>query len=416
MAVIRPFKGIRPSKEYAEQLASKPYDVLSSEEARALVKDNPFSFLRVIKPEVNLPKNINVYADEVYQEGRKQLNNLLEQRVLLKDKHPSLYVYSQIMNGKQQIGLVAGSSIDDYSNNSIKKHEYTRPKKENDRIKHMKTIGAHMGPVFLTYKKVDQIDAIINEIIQSQKPVYQFIAEDNVEHILWTIDNDELIMEIVALFKERVPATYIADGHHRAAASYKVGQQIRAEQSSYNPEAPFNFFLSVLFPDEQLNIIDYNRLVKDLNGLSKKELLEKLNQNFEVTEIGEKAFKPGQLHEIGMYLGGTWYKLTAKENTYDPNDPIKVLDVSILSDYVLDPILGIKDQRTDERIDFVGGIRGLKELESRVNSGEMQIAFAMYPVTIQQLINIADSGNVMPPKSTWFEPKLRSGLIINKFD
>ncbi len=413
MITIKPFKGLRPRKDIVDKVAAKPYDVLNSAEAKEEAKDNPFSFLRISKPEINFDTTIDQYADEVYQKGKEVFDGFIKDGVLVQDTTPCLYVYAQTMDGRTQTGLVAGSSIDDYFNDNIKKHELTLVAKENDRIKHMKTKMAQPGMVFLTYKSVEEIDVIINHYCEHHEAENDFTDSQNVRHQLWKIDNENIINKLTELFKENVAASYIADGHHRSAASAKVGKQLREENPNYTGNEPFNYFLSCLFPSNQLQIQDYNRLVKDINGLTEEELLSKIAENFDVEKIGADIYKPAHLHEFSMYVNGNWYKLTAKQNTYDENDPIGVLDVTILSKYILDQILNIKDQRTDKRIDFVGGIRGLGELQKRVDSGEMKIAVAFYPVSLDQLIAIADSGNIMPPKSTWFEPKLKSGLVIN---
>ncbi len=413
MISIKPFKGLRPRKDIVDKVAAKPYDVLNSAEAKEEAKDNPFSFLRISKPEINFENAVDQYADEVYQKGKEIFDGFIKDGILVQDTTPCLYVYAQTMEGRTQTGLVAGSSIDDYFNDNIKKHELTLVAKENDRIKHMKTKMAQPGMVFLTYKSVEEIDVIINHYCEHHEAENDFTDSQNVRHQLWKIDNENIINKLTELFKENVAASYIADGHHRSAASAKVGKQLREENPEYTGNESFNFFLSCLFPSNQLQIQDYNRLVKDINGLTEEELLSKIAENFDVEKIGANIYKPTHLHEFSMYVNGNWYKLTAKQNTYDENDPIGVLDVTILSKYVLDEILNIKDQRTDKRIDFVGGIRGLGELQKRVDSGEMKIAFAFYPVSLDQLIAIADSGNIMPPKSTWFEPKLKSGLVIN---
>ena len=413
MITIKPFKGLRPRKDIVDKVAAKPYDVLNSAEAKEEAKDNPFSFLRISKPEINFDTTIDQYADEVYQKGKEIFDGFIKDGILVQDTTPCLYIYAQTMDGRTQTGLVAGSSIDDYFNDNIKKHELTLVAKENDRIKHMKTKMAQPGMVFLTYKSVEEIDVIINHYCEHHEAENDFTDSQNVRHQLWKIDNENIINKLTELFKEHVAASYIADGHHRSAASAKVGKQLREENPNYTGNEPFNYFLSCLFPSNQLQIQDYNRLVKDINGLTEEELLSKMAENFDIEKIGANIYKPAHLHEFSMYVNGNWYKLTAKQNTYDENDPIGVLDVTILSKYVLDEILNIKDQRTDKRIDFVGGIRGLGELQKRVDSGEMKIAFAFYPVSLDQLIAIADSGNIMPPKSTWFEPKLKSGLVIN---
>ena len=414
MITIRPFKGIRPTADIAARLASKPYDVLNSEEARKEAEGNEQSFYRVIKPEIDLPAGTDLYSDEVYAKAAENFNLFRQEGWLIQDEKPCMYVYRQIMDGIPQHGLVAGSSVQDYFDDKIKKHEFTRPVKENDRIRHMDTVSAHLGPVFLTYPDVDEIDAIVNKVVSSQ-PNYDFTAEDGVQHTFWVVDDESTINGLASLFNQKVEATYIADGHHRAASSAKVGTKRKEANANHTGEEEYNYFLSVLFPASQLRIIDYNRVVTDLNGMSKDEFLNALNEKFDVNEKGGESYKPASPYHFGMYLDGLWYELNAKDGTYDANDPIDCLDVSVISNNLLDPILGIKDQRTDDRIDFVGGIRGIGELERRVNDGGMKIAFAIHPVSIQQLIDIADSGNVMPPKSTWFEPKLRSGLIVHEF-
>lgn len=413
MVKIKAFAGFRPQPDKAKAVAAKPYDVLSSAEAREEAKDNPHSFLRVVKPEITLPEDIDPYAPAVYAQAKANFDTLVNNGVLFQDDTEKLYVYRQIWKEYAQTGLVAASSIDDYFSDHIKKHEYTRPKKEQDRIDHMYASGIHSGPVFLTYKDVGAIDAII-EKITAEAPDYDFEADDNVRHTLWVINDAADTQALISQFAESVPATYIADGHHRAASSAKVGTRMREELGTYTGEEPFNYFLSVLFPASQLNIIDYNRVVKDLNGLDKDIFLTALDNQFYVTPEAT-AFVPAQQHQFGLYLDRQWYKLIAKEGSYEENDPVNGLDVAILQQNVLDAILDIKDPRTDDRVDFVGGIRGLQELEQRVNSGEMAAAFSLYPVSIEQLMRIADEGMVMPPKSTWFEPKLRSGMVVHQF-
>lgn len=414
MISIKPFKGLRPRKDIVDKVAAKPYDVLNSAEAKAEAANNPFSFLRISKPEINFDEPIDQYAEEVYQKGKEIFDAFIQDNILVKDAEPCLYIYAQTMQNRTQTGLVAGSSIDDYFNNNIKKHELTLVAKENDRIKHMKTKMAQPGMVFLTYKSVAEIDAIIEHYCEHHEAENDFVDSQEVRHQLWKIDNENIIQKLVELFVTKVEASYIADGHHRSAASAKVGKQLRESNPNHTGNEAYNYFLSCLFPSNQLQIQDYNRLVKDTNDLDVATLLQKIQANFEVEKKGTTIYKPQLLHEFSMYVDGNWYKLTAKQNTYDENDPIAVLDVTILSTYVLDDILNIKDQRTDKRIDFVGGIRGLGELQKRVDSGEMKIAFALYPVSLNQLIDIADTGNIMPPKSTWFEPKLKSGLVINE--
>ena len=413
MITIRSFKGLRPRKDLADKVASKPYDVLNSSEAKEESKNNPYSFLYISKPEINFTPLKDPYADEVYEKGKERFDEFITKGFLVRDNKPCLYIYAQTMDGRTQTGLVAGSLIDDYFENRIKKHELTLVSKENDRIRHMKTKMAQPGMVFLTYKSVEEIDAIVDHYCEHHETENDFTDSQNVRHRLWKIENENIISKLIELFQDKVPASYIADGHHRSAAAAKVGKQLREENPGYTGSEPFNFFLSCLFPSDQLQIQDYNRLVKDMNGLTEVELLNKMSENFDMEKIGSNTYKPAHLHEFSMYVNGSWYKLNARQNTFDENDPIGILDVTILSKYVLDEILNIKDQRTDKRIDFVGGIRGLEELKKRVDSGEMKIAFAFYPVSLDQLISIADSGNIMPPKSTWFEPKLKTGLVIN---
>ncbi len=416
MALIRSFKGLRPKKEFATKVASRPHDVLNSEEAREEAKENKFSFLHVCKPEIDLLENIDHYSQQVYNKGKENLDKMIRDGIFEQDKEAYLYIYQQIMNGHKQIGLVANSSIEDYFNDVIKKHEFTRPEKENDRINHMATLQCHPEPVFLTYHDVFEIDEIISSVVNIEDPEYDFTADDGIQHTCWVIRDKEKNEKIIELFKSNVPVTYIADGHHRSASSAKVGKQLSSENSNHTGDEEYNYFLSVIFPASQLMIMDYNRLVKDLNGHKPHEFFQMLDEKFIIQHVGRASFKPQHPHEFGLYFDNEWYRLVAREGTYNPDDPIEVLDVTVLQKHLLDPLLGIKDQRTDQRIDFVGGIRGLEELEKRVNSGEMQIAISLFPVSIQQLINIADSGNVMPPKSTWFEPKLRSGLVVHLFN
>lgn len=404
MAEIKPFRALRPKPELAEQVASRPYDVLNSEEARLEAKDNPVSFLHVTKAEIDLPPTTDVHSSTVYQKAKTNLDLLVQEGILFQEEKPCYYIYQLVMGGRSQTGLVCVSSIEDYFNDVIKKHEFTRPEKEKDRIDHMLMIKAQTGNVFLAYRDVMELNALINGWKATNKPVYDFIADDGIQHAVWLIDRDIVINSITELFKTNVPCTYIADGHHRAASAAKVSKELQGS-------AEAKYFLTTIFPASQLAILDYNRVVKDLNGLSKDEFLKKLETNF-IPEKTNAAFSPAQMHQFGMYLDDQWYILKSKEGSYT-NDPIGVLDVTILSNNILDKILGIKDQRTDKRIDFVGGIRGLGELEKKVNSGEMKVAFSLHPVSIQQLFDIADSGNVMPPKSTWFEPKLRDGLLTH---
>lgn len=407
MATIVPFKALRPKPELASKLASRPYDVLNSAEAREEVKDNAYSFLHITKSEVDLPESTDIHSAAVYQQAKANLDAFIRKEILFRELKPCYYIYELTMSGRSQTGLVCGSTVDDYLNDVIKKHEFTRPEKEQDRINHISISGAQTGNVFLAYRSVAEIDQLIDGWKNSHQPVYDFMADDGIAHKVWIVNDEKSIAVISNLFATKVPVTYIADGHHRAASAAKV----RAALGNKATEAA-DYFLTTLFPSEQLYIMDYNRVVKDLNGLTPESFLLQLQQDFDCALVGKTVFKPAALHDFGMFLNGSWYKLSAKKGSWS-NDPIGVLDVTILSEKVLDKILGIKDQRTDKRIDFVGGIRGLQELEKRVNSGEMQVAFSLYPVSIQQLFDIADSGNVMPPKSTWFEPKLRDGLLTH---
>lgn len=404
MAIIKPFQALRPQQELAEKVASRPYDVLNSTEAKAEANGNPFSFLHITKAEIDLPDNIDVHSQAVYNKAKENLLDFIKQGIIFQEEKPCYYIYQLIMNGRSQTGLVCVSSVDDYFKDVIKKHEFTRPEKEKDRIEHMKTIRAQTGNVFLAYNNVIEIDSIIYRWKNDRSPAYDFLAGDGIKHTVWPIDDDNTVADITRLFAEKVPATYIADGHHRAASAAKVSKEFPASEAA-------KYFLTTIFPASELAILDYNRLVKDLNGMDADDFISALHDDFTMTQSPEPV-KPAHLHEFGMYLDKQWYILTARKDTFS-NDPIGVLDVTILSNNILDKLLGIKDQRTDKRIDFVGGIRGLQELEKRVNSGEMRLAFSLYPVTIQQLFNIADSGNVMPPKSTWFEPKLRDGLLTH---
>ena len=408
MAIIAPFNALRPQAQYAKQVASQPYDVLNSKEAKVEAMGNPYSFLHITKAEIDLPENTGIHSAEVYEKAKDNLDAFIQREVLFRESKPCYYIYQLVMNGRSQTGLVCASSVDDYENDIIKKHEFTRPEKEQDRINHISTTGAQTGNVFLAYKNVSELDALIEKWQTDKKPVYDFVADDGISHTIWVITDDKTIAAITRTFSEKVDSTYIADGHHRAASAAKVRLTAAGDTESAN------YFLTTLFPASQLHILDYNRVVKDLNGLSKEEFLNRVAEYF-IIEPQNKAFAPQQLHDMGMFLDGSWYKLSARPGTFT-EDPIGVLDVTILQDNLLDMVLDIKDQRTDTRIDFVGGIRGLAELEKRVNSGEMKVAFSLYPVSIQQLFDIADSGMVMPPKSTWFEPKLRDGLLTHLID
>jgi len=415
MAVIKPFKGLRPPKQLADKVASRPYDVLNSEEARAEAAGNPYSLLRIIKPEIEFPSGTDEHTSEVYEKAVEMFHLFQNEGWLVDDKKECLYIYAQTMNGRTQYGLVACASVDDYLNNVIKKHELTRADKEEDRMKHVRNTNANVEPVFFAYPAVKEIDFIVKTIVENKPAEYDFVSEDGFGHHFWVIDDEATIEKLVTLFT-KIPSTYVADGHHRTAAAALVGAEKRKLNPAYTGKEEFNYFLAVHFPDDQLQIIDYNRVVKDLNGFSPDELIEKLSEDFVVIKMGSTIYKSEQLHTFSMYIGENWYKLVAKAGRYNDNDPIEVLDVTILSKLILDKVLGIKDLRTDKRIDFVGGIRGLGELSKRVDNGEMAVAFALFPVSMKQLIDIADSGNIMPPKTTWFEPKLRSGLVIHKLD
>lgn len=414
MAIIVPFKALRPQAQFAKQVASRPYDVLNSIEAKQEAQGNPYSFLHITKSEIDLPDDVDHYAEDVYLKARENLNAFIQRDVLFRENKACYYIYQLIMparltggDGRSQTGLVCGSSVKDYETDVIKKHEFTRPEKENDRIKHIKITGAQTGNVFLAYRDVDEMNELIRNWKKDKSPIYDFIAEDDIQHTIWIVNDDAAIKTISTIFKKKVPQTYIADGHHRAASAAKVKAALGDDAT---PESMY--FLTTLFPASELKIIDYNRVVKDLNGLSAQQLLHHIKEEFNCTLVGKEPYKPARAHEFGMYVEGNWYKLEAKEGTFT-TDPIGVLDVTILSNNILSKHLGIHDQRTDKRIDFVGGIRGLVELQKRVDSGDMKIAFSLYPVTMDQLFDIADSGNVMPPKSTWFEPKLRDGLLTH---
>ncbi len=413
MAVIKPFKGIRPPKALVEQVASRPYDVLNSAEAREEAGDNEKSLYHIIKPEINFEVGTDEHDPKVYNSAAEHFQLFQDKGWLVQDDKENYYVYAQTMNGKTQYGLVVGAYVPDYMNGVIKKHELTRRDKEEDRMKHVRVNNANIEPVFFAYPDNAELDAIVTKYT-SQQPEYDFIAPgDGFGHTFWIIDQQEDIDAITKAFAA-MPALYIADGHHRSAAAALVGAEKAKQNPNHQGDEEYNYFMAVCFPANQLTIIDYNRVVKDLNGLSAEEFLNALSKNFIVEEKGADIYKPQALHNFSLYLEGKWYSLTAKEGTYNDNDPIGVLDVTISSNLILDEILGIKDLRSDKRIDFVGGIRGLGELKKRVDSGEMKVALALYPVSMKQLMDIADSGNIMPPKTTWFEPKLRSGLVIHK--
>ena len=415
MSIIKAFKGLRPPVEIVKELASRPYDVLNSAEARIEAGGNPHSLLHVTKAEIDLPEGTDEHSQEVYDKVVENYNMFKKNGWLVQDEEEKLYIYAQTMDGRTQYGIVACAHSEDYMNGIIKKHELTRKDKEEDRMIHVRITNANVEPVFFAYPAHKEIDAIVENIVKNQKPIYDFVGkEDGFGHTLWVIDDKKTIDRLVEIFDKDIPAMYIADGHHRSAAAALIGQEKKAQNPNHTGNEEYNYFMTVIFPDNQLKIIDYNRVVKDLNGLSKDEFLAALNEAFVVEKMGAEIYKPSKLHEFSVYIDGEWYKLNAKPGTYNDNDPIGVLDVTILSNLVLDKILDIKDLRTSKRIDFVGGIRGLGELKRRVDNGEMVAAFALYPVSMQQLIDIADSGNIMPPKTTWFEPKLRSGLVIHE--
>lgn len=413
MAIVKPFRGLRPPHALAKDLACLPYDVMNTDEARKMAEGKDCSLLHITRSEIDLPADMDSHSDEVYDKSAGNFGIWQKKGWLLKDKSPHFYIYAQTMKGRTQYGIVGCASVDDYLNGIIKKHELTRPDKEQDRMIHVRINNANIEPVFFTYPPVTEIDEIVKKIVANEKPEYDFISEDGFGHHFWVINDPETNNLIEKLFSEKVPFTYVADGHHRTAAAALVGKEKRDNNPKHNGSEEYNYFLAVHFPSDQLQIIDYNRTIKDLNGLNHCELLEKLEKGFIVEEKGSRTYKPKKLHNFSMYLNGKWYSLTARPGTYDNNDPIGVLDVTILTNQILSPILDIQDLRRSKRIDFVGGIRGLDELKKRVDSGEMKVAFALFPVSMDQLITIADSGNIMPPKSTWFEPKLRSGLVIH---
>ncbi len=412
MATIKPFKGVRPPKSLVERIVSRPYDVLNSDEARAEAADNDMSLYHIIKPEIDFPVGTDEHDERVYAKAAENFQKFQDNGWLVQDTNEHYYVYAQTMNGRTQYGLCVAAAVSDYMTGNIKKHELTRRDKEEDRMKHVRVNNANIEPVFFAYPHNDELDAIVAQITR-REPEYDFVTADGFGHHFWVIDDKATIERITQLFAA-MPAMYIADGHHRSAAAALVGNEKRLQNPNHRGDEEYNYFLAVCFPDNQLTIIDYNRVVKDLNGLTDNEFLAKIAEHFDIEDKGTDIYKPARLHNFALYLGGHWYSLTAHPDTYDDHDPIGVLDVTVSSNLILDKILGIKDLRSDKRIDFVGGIRGLGELQRRVDSGEMRMALALYPVSMQQIIDIADSGNIMPPKTTWFEPKLRSGLIIHK--
>ena len=412
MAIVKPFRGVRPPKNFVVEVASRPYDVLSSEEAREEAKGNEKSLYHIIKPEIDFPVGKDEHDADVYEKAVANFNQFQNNGWLAQDEKENYYVYAQTMNGRTQYGLVVGSYVGDYLNGSIKKHELTRKDKEEDRMKHVRINDANIEPVFFAYPENAELDAIVKETIK-QTPEYDFVSSDQIGHHFWVIDNESTIQKITDLFAA-MPYLYIADGHHRSAAAALVGAEKAKQNPNHTGKEEYNYFMAVCFPDNQLKIMDYNRVVKDLNGLTPAEFLQALSESFEVVDKGTEIYHPEKLHNFALYLNNRWYSLDAKSGTYDDSDPIGVLDVTISSNLILDKILGMKDLRTDKRIDFVGGLRGLGELKRRVDSGEMAAALALYPVSMKQLIDIADTRNIMPPKTTWFEPKLRSGLVIHK--
>lgn len=412
MATIKPFKGVRPPKSLVERIVSRPYDVLNSDEARAEAADNDMSLYHIIKPEIDFPVGTDEHDERIYAKAAENFQKFQDNGWLVQDTNEHYYVYAQTMNGRTQYGLCVAAAVSDYMTGNIKKHELTRRDKEEDRMKHVRVNNANIEPVFFAYPHNDELDAIVAQITR-REPEYDFVTADGFGHHFWVIDDEATIERITQLFAA-MPAMYIADGHHRSAAAALVGNEKRLQNPNHRGDEEYNYFLAVCFPDNQLTIIDYNRVVKDLNGLTDNEFLAKIAEHFDIEDKGTDIYKPARLHNFALYLGGHWYSLTAHPDTYDDHDPIGVLDVTVSSNLILDKILGIKDLRSDKRIDFVGGIRGLGELQRRVDSGEMRMALALYPVSMQQIIDIADSGNIMPPKTTWFEPKLRSGLIIHK--
>ncbi len=413
MAVVKPFRGLRPPRAIVKDLACLPYDVMNTDEARKMAEGKQTSLLHITRSEIDLSAETDTHSEEVYSKSAENFKQWQKYGWLVQDKNPHYYIYAQTMKGRTQYGIVGCASVDDYLNGIIKKHELTRPDKEQDRMVHVRVNNANIEPVFFTYTPVKEIDEIVSNIVKNENPEYDFVAEDGFGHHFWVVKKPETNKLIEKLFAEKVQNTYVADGHHRTAAAALVGKEKRDNNPFHNGTEEYNFFLAVHFPSDQLRIIDYNRTVKDLNGLTPGELLTRLGKSFIIEEKGNTTFKPKKLHNFSMYLEGNWYSLTAKAGTFNDNDPIGVLDVTILTTQILSPILDIQDLRRSKRIDFIGGIRGLRELKKRVDSGEMKVAFALYPVSMDQLITIADSGNIMPPKSTWFEPKLRSGLVIH---
>jgi uncharacterized protein (DUF1015 family) len=410
MALLKPFKALRPRKELVKKVQCPPYDVVSFEEARDYGKHHE-SFMHVIRAEIDLPEDKPHYGEAVYKKAKENLEKLIRDNILVQDETPSYYLYKQKMHDHEQIGLVACASVDEYQQNKIKKHELTRKEKEDDRAKHVYTVGANTGPVLLTFKSQESIEALFKKLVNELEPVYNFVDENSVQHTVYVVNTAKRIKEIRDIF-DKIPELYIADGHHRAAAGSRVREKMKEENSNHSGDEEYNYFLSVIFPHNHLNVLDYNRVVKDLNGLSKNEFLKRIENSFTIEEINETPYAPKDRHEFGMYIDKNWYVLKPKNGTFDENDPVKSLDVAILQNNLLEPVLGIKNPRSDSRIDFIGGIRGLKELENRVENG-WAVAFSVYPTSIEELMKVANEGMVMPPKSTWFEPKLRSGLFVH---
>jgi uncharacterized protein (DUF1015 family) len=416
MAVVKPFRGLRPPAGLASEIASLPYDVMNSEEAAVMARGKEKSLLHITKSEIDLPEGTDVHSQEVYRKAQENFAEWQKRGWLVQDRKAHYYIYAQTMNGRTQYGIAGAAAVSDYLSGVIKKHELTRPDKEEDRMVHVRANNANIEPVFFAYPAVRELDKIVERIVKKEKPEYDFVAEDGIGHHFWVVWDEKTIAAIEKIFAEKVPFTYVADGHHRTAAAALVGKEKREKNPSHRGDEDYNFFLAVHFPDDQLKIFDYNRVVKDLNGMTPSDFVARLTESFEVKEKGTKTYRPRKLHNFGMYIDGKWYSLTARKGTCNDSDPIGVLDVTVLTEKILTPLLDIQDLRRSKRIDFVGGIRGLGELKRRVDSGEMKVAFALYPVSMKQLITIADTGNIMPPKTTWFEPKLRSGLVIHKLD
>lgn len=414
MAIIKAFKAIRPREELAEKVAALPYDVMSSDEAKILAKDNPYSFLHIDKSEIDLDENVDEYDEQVYIKAKENLDEFRKRNILIKEEKECIYIYKQIMNSREQVGVVACLSIDDSLNGIIKKHEFTKPDKEKDRTNHIRYCNANTGTILVTYKSKQSINAFIYRYIEDNKPIYNFTTEDGISHTIWRIEDEEKIEYLVEEFK-KINYLYIADGHHRSASAENIAKEMRAKHPNYTGKEEFNYYLAMIAPDKELLILDYNRVVKDLNGMDTDEFLEKVREKFEINEVEYNGYKPDKKGKIGMYLNDKWYELKVDENKRDKTDIVKSLDISILQDNILSPILGIKDPKKDKRIEFVGGIRGLEELEKRVNE-DMKVAFAMYPTTIEELISVADANQIMPAKSTWFEPKVRCGLFLHDLE